>query len=133
MSCGITAVRVSPVATSLPPITSGISIRSPATSVEAPLEGRALGAAGQEVVDGLVAGGRRPEVRVCAHRCLTRYVVATSTQIMKPSEEAQKVEPTNVQLGRSLADAEQQHGDPACDPEPAEPPRHLAGVHRRER
>ena len=30
LSCGITAVRVSPVAMSSPPITSGISIRSPA-------------------------------------------------------------------------------------------------------
>ena len=62
------------------------------------LERRALGAPGRVVADRLVARRRR---RKCA--CVlsaapcTRYVAATSTQIMKPSDEAQKVEPTNVQ------------------------------------
>ena len=56
-----------------------------------------------------------------------------STQIMKPSDEAQNVEPTNVQSAAASQTPSNEHRDAAGDAEPPEPARHLARVECGER
>ena len=56
----------------------------------------------------------------------------TSTQIMKPSDEAQNVEPTNVQSAAASHDADAAStATPPAIAEPAEPARHLARARAR--
>src|SRR5262249_28005363 len=69
----------------------------PAHLLEPPAEALALRAARDVLPHRLVEGGRRPEAGVGAHQLRVRNAAVTSTQIMKPSDEAQNVEPTNVQ------------------------------------
>ena len=52
---------------------------------------------------------------------------------MKPSDEAKKVEPTNVQSARRLDDADDEHGDAAGDPARPNQFGDLARAQRRER
>ena len=135
VSCGITAGVVLPVVTSLPPITSGISIRSPRICSSRACSARAPGSRAR-VADRLVAGRRRAEDRR-ARSWASAPRRGRSAVDEHPDHEAERrgpeVEPTNVQLAAASATPTPSTASPPTIPSAPEPARHLARAERGQR